>query len=67
MKHEDLVRSVARETRQTPAEASDEIDALVHKILRSLRLGEPVELPGVGKLISSGRRSPKSGGRRKPR
>lgn len=58
MKHEDLVRTLAQETRQSPAEASDEIDDLVHEILRKLRAGEPVELPGVGKLVRSKDRKP---------
>jgi nucleoid DNA-binding protein len=53
MKHEDLARTLARETHQTPAQARDQIDDLVHRILRSLRNGQPVELPGVGKLVGN--------------
>jgi len=51
MKREDLARRLARETRQTRAEAQDQVDALVHRILRTLRAGKPVELPGLGKLV----------------
>lgn len=52
MKPEDLDRTLARETRQTRAEARDEIDALVEEILLALREGRPVELPGMGVLVS---------------
>lgn len=50
MKSEDLTRELARKTRQSPAQARDEIDTLVHRILTSLRQGLPLELPGVGHL-----------------
>jgi len=50
MKREDLARKLALETRQSKAEAQDQIDDLVHKIRKSLRAGHCVELPGVGKL-----------------
>jgi nucleoid DNA-binding protein len=61
MKREDLAQTLARETQQTPAQAGDQIDDLVHQILYSLENGQPVESPGVGKLI---REKPK--GRKKP-
>jgi nucleoid DNA-binding protein len=51
MKSGNLARTVARETRQSPAEAQDEIDDLARKILRSLRQGRTVEVPGIGKLV----------------
>jgi nucleoid DNA-binding protein len=60
MKREDLARTLARETQQTPAQARDQIDDLVHRILCSLRNGQPVELPGVGKLVSSKPTGPKA-------
>ena len=56
MKREDLARQLARETHKSGAQARDDIDALVHKILRSLRNGRPVKLPGMGKLVSKGTR-----------
>jgi len=55
MKREDLARTLAQETRQTRAEARDEIDDLVRRILEDLRAGRPVERPGMGKLVSSGK------------
>ena len=51
MKKEDLARELARETRVPAAVAQDRIDALVHRIVRKLRRGQGVELPGVGKLV----------------
>ena len=51
MKRKDLAREWARETRQSSASAQDQIDALVHKILTSLRQGRQVALPGVGRLV----------------
>lgn len=51
MKKKDLAQALARQTRQTPAQASDEVDKLVHQILSALREGRPVDLPGVGKLV----------------
>ena len=57
MKQEELARELARElakeTRLPLAVAQDRIDELVHQILRKLRRGRPVELPGLGKLVVS--------------
>lgn len=55
MKHEDLARRLARATCQSPAQARDELDELVRKILCSLRAGQPVDLPGLGKLVNAKR------------
>ena len=33
------------------AAARDQVDEAVHKILKALRQGRPVKLPGMGKLI----------------
>jgi nucleoid DNA-binding protein len=55
MKREDLARKLARETRVSNAKAQDQVDTLVHRILKSLRAGRPVKLPGVGKLMARGR------------
>jgi nucleoid DNA-binding protein len=51
MKPKDLAQTVAKKTGQSRAKAQDEIDILVHRILRSLREGKEVKLPGVGKLV----------------
>ena len=57
MTQEQLVRELARElpkeTRLPRAVAQDRIDELVHQIVRKLRRGRPVELPGLGKLVVS--------------
>jgi len=55
MKQEELARELARElskeTRQPLAVAQDRIEELVHQIVRKLRRGRPVDLPGLGKLV----------------
>jgi nucleoid DNA-binding protein len=52
MKREKLTQAVARQTRVGRAAARDQVDEMVHKILRALRRGEPVDLPGLGKLVA---------------
>jgi nucleoid DNA-binding protein len=52
MKREELARTLARQTNLSRAAARDEVDELVHRILKTLRKGETVELPGVGKLVA---------------
>ncbi|HEY4361614.1 MAG TPA: HU family DNA-binding protein [Bryobacteraceae bacterium] len=49
MKRTNLARTVARKTKQTKAEAQDEIDILVNRILQALREGRPVKLPSPAK------------------
>lgn len=51
MKQKDLARELAREAGLPPAVAQDRIEELVHQIVRKLRRGQRVELPGVGKLV----------------
>jgi nucleoid DNA-binding protein len=53
MKQEELARELAREARLPAAVAQDRIDELVHQIVRKLRRGRPVNLPGLGKLVVS--------------
>jgi nucleoid DNA-binding protein len=48
MKKPDLARRLARQSNVSPAAAADEIDRVVHKILKSLRKGQPAVLPGLG-------------------
>ena len=50
MKKTDLARRLARQTRVSPAAAADELDRVVHGILRNLRKGQPAVLPGLGTL-----------------
>jgi len=39
---------MARQSKVSRAAAADELDRVVHDILRSLRRGVPVKLPGLG-------------------
>ena len=59
MKQEELARELARQARVPAAAAQDQIDELVHRIVRKLRQGQRVDLPGVGKLVA------RAGGRKK--
>lgn len=52
MNQEELARELAREARLPPAVAQDRIDEVVHGIVKKLRRGRPVELPGLGKLVA---------------
>ena len=51
MKQKELARELAHEARLPAAVAQDRIEELVHQIVRKLRRGRPVELPGLGKLV----------------
>jgi len=51
MKRKELARELARTQRLDAGAAQDQIDKMVHEILRKLRAGESVDLPGLGKLI----------------
>ena len=55
MKQAELARKLAREARVPAAAAQDRIDELVHRIIKNLRRGRPVELPGLGRLVVPGR------------
>lgn len=48
----DFKQLVASKTSLPPAEAADCVDQLVSGILRRLRNGTPVPLPGVGVLCT---------------
>jgi nucleoid DNA-binding protein len=52
MKREELARKLALQNKVTSAQARDQVDEMVRKILKALREGKPVELPGVGRLVS---------------
>jgi len=62
MKRAELACQLSEEARLTHAEARDQVDEVVRGILKSLRKGTPVELPGVGRLVSK-KTSRKSGKR----
>ncbi len=50
MRKEQIAARLARRTRLSRAEAADEVDRVVHAIIRRLRAGKPVALPGLGRL-----------------
>jgi nucleoid DNA-binding protein len=58
MKQDELAKELARVARLPPAVAQERIDELVYRIVRKLRRGQPVNLPGVGKLVASLSRGP---------
>jgi nucleoid DNA-binding protein len=78
MKREELARRFASENRVSRAQARDQVDALVHKILKSVRQGRAVDLPGLGRLVGkprpaqaglipdAARNDPRAGGRQRP-
>jgi len=48
MKKTDLAARLAKDSSITPARAADELDRVVHDILKRLRDGKEVSLPGLG-------------------
>jgi nucleoid DNA-binding protein len=50
MKRNDLIQLLASENATPPAQAADELDRVVSDILKRLRSGNPVQLPGIGLL-----------------
>jgi len=55
MKREELARRLSEQSHVTRAEARDQVDEMVRKMLESLREGTPVEFPGVGRLSAKRR------------
>ena len=55
MKKEELTLRLARAARLTAAEAADQIDDVVHGIVKKLRKGKSATLPGLGRLMPAGR------------
>ena len=54
MKKSNLVREIVRQRGVEPAQAADQVDRAVSKILRALRNGQETRLPGIG-TISPGK------------
>ena len=52
MKHEELGRELAKEAGLPKAAAQDQIEELVQRIVKKLRRGRSVALPGLGKLVA---------------
>ena len=51
MNKRELAARLARESRIPKAQAADQLDRLVRDILRRLRQGKPVSLPGLGTFL----------------
>ena len=52
MKRKDLARELARSTHLSAGAAQDQVDTLVHEILRKLRAGEPVDIARLGRAVA---------------
>lgn len=50
MNTEELITWLARESSVTPAAAADQLESAVARIVKRLRRGSPVALPGIGVL-----------------
>ena len=50
MKHKDWARELARTAHLSTSAAQDQVDELVHEILRKLRAGEPVDITRLEKM-----------------
>jgi len=50
MKKPDLAKRLARRSGLTVGEAADQLDRVVHQIVRKLRKGQEARLPGLGKF-----------------
>jgi nucleoid DNA-binding protein len=48
MKKPELARRLARAGGISKAKAADQLDSVIHRIVRSLRQGEAAALPGLG-------------------
>ena len=57
MKKEQLARRLAKESRITTAAAADQLDRVLHDILKRVRSGQSASFPGLGTF----RPDPKSG------
>lgn len=51
VKRKQIARVLARQQRLAEPAARDQVDELVHKMLKKLKKGQPVQIPGVGRLM----------------
>jgi nucleoid DNA-binding protein len=51
MKKNDLAERLAKQAGVSKPDAADQLDRVVHAILRSLRKGQPASLPGLGTFL----------------
>lgn len=50
MRKFDLAQRLARDTRLSPAQAAEEVDKVVYKLVQNLKEGKPASIPGLGPL-----------------
>jgi nucleoid DNA-binding protein len=50
MNKSDLAARLAKQTRSSKAEAADQVDRVVHRIVANLRKGQPARFPGLGRF-----------------
>ena len=70
MKKSELAGRLARRSGVSKAQAADQLDTVVHDILRSLRSGKATPMPGLGVLVPGRRlrlRPESNGGKPKQR
>ncbi len=58
MKTSELLARITEATGQTPALAADHLDKLASLLLRKLRCGKKVKVPGLGVIRPSGEEFP---------
>jgi nucleoid DNA-binding protein len=50
MKKPEFARRLARQVSTSPEEAADQLDQVVHDIVRKLRAGKRAAMPGLGQF-----------------
>jgi len=50
MKKSELADRLAKQAGVSPAEAADQLDHVVSRIISNLKKGQPAELPGLGEF-----------------
>lgn len=51
MRKKNIARRLAQEAQLTAADAADQIDSVVTKLIRRLKDGKPAKMPGFGTLL----------------
>lgn len=46
-----IVSNLADQSDRGPAELADQVDELVHDVLRKLKKGQPARIPGLGQFL----------------
>ncbi|MBK5293210.1 MAG: HU family DNA-binding protein [Acidobacteriia bacterium] len=54
MKKNELALRLAQDVRVSPAEAADHLDIALHDIMKKIRNGKQVRLPGLGAFLPGG-------------